>query len=799
TLTSTYPALRLLSRYTPEFASALGTADPVRASQVDYWIDFCVDSLAPSAGFKHLAAAFAKLDTHLKLRSFLVGYHLTLADLACWGALKSSPVFTKQLKSGQDVGTYLTRWYLHVESLDFVRQALANVDKAVAEVRKAKTDQGSFEIGLKDAEHGKVVTRFPPEPSGYLHVGHAKAALLNDYFAQTYNGKMILRFDDTNPSKEKTEFEDAITYDLSLLGIKADSVSHTSDFFQEIYDIAVGMIKKGLAYCDDAPQEVMQEERRNMIDSKNRSNSVKENLRRFAEMTKASEEGQRNCLRAKINMQDTNGSMRDPVIYRCNLTPHHLTGSKWKLYPTYDLACPVVDSLEGVTHALRSMEYRDRNVQYAWFLKALDLRTVHVWDFSRINFVYTLMSKRKLTWFVENGLVSGWDDPRFPTVRGIRRRGMTIQAIREYILMQGASQKLLELEWDKIWAKNKSIIDPEAPRHTALLRDKITKVRVVDKDTFAPYAKEMPKHKKNPAVGMKQTVYSSELYLEFSDAQTLTEKEEVTFMDWGNVIIEKIEWSPDRTFIGLIEISLNLDGDFKKTKKKLTWLSRALPDGRNELAPVKLVLLDYDFLITKKKLEENDELKDCLNPKTEFRTEAWGDSNLRFCKHGDIIQLERKGYYIVDVPYDEAGDGAAPMHLILIPDGSAASTTPKAVLAAQQAQAAQAKDKKAAGGAAPAAASGKDEKRAAKKAKKEGKDAGAGGAAPAAKPADTKSSGGGSSSAGPVAGAAPVAAPSSGGPAAAVSASDMDTSNIKMYTARPVYGGDAAAPEVPSR
>lgn len=172
-------------------------------------------------------------------------------------------------------------------------------------------------------------------------------------------------------------------------------------------------------------------------------------------------------------MQDKNKAMRDPVIYRCNLTPHHETGTTWKVYPTYDFACPAVDSIEGVTHALRTIEYRDRNAQYAWFLKALDLRWVHVWDFARLNFTYTLLSKRKLQWFVEQGLVTGWDDARFPTVRGIRRRGMTIEALKTYILSQGASQREILLEWDKIWTINKKIIDPISPRFTALVKENL--------------------------------------------------------------------------------------------------------------------------------------------------------------------------------------------------------------------------------------------------------------------------------------------------------------------------------------
>ncbi|KAJ3386022.1 hypothetical protein HDU84_001851 [Entophlyctis sp. JEL0112] len=675
TLTGPYAVLRHFVRHAP---AELGATDAVRASLIDYWIDFCKDNLAPETPFKPLASAFSSLNAHLKMRSFLVGYDVTVADIACWGALKANPVFAKTVKGSEaDLGTYLVRWYNHIDSLEFAVAATNEFQKGQTAVNKAKVDQGSFEIGLVDAQPGKVVTRFPPEPSGYLHIGHAKAALLNDYFARRYDGTLIVRFDDTNPSKEKAEFEDSITEDLALIGIKADRVSHTSDFFDVIYKYALKMIEKGLAYVDDSTQETMKDERAKLLPSKCRDLSVEENLRRFSEMTKGSSEGVTMALRAKIDYKNPNGTLRDPVIYRCNLTPHHRTGSKWKLYPTYDFACPVVDVVEGVTHALRSMEYRDRNVQYDWFLNALELRKVHVWDFSRINFVYTLLSKRKLAWFVEKELVTGWDDARFPTVRGIRRRGMTVQALREYILMQGASQKSLELEWDKIWALNKKIIDPVAPRHTALEREKIAKVKVVNSDSFAAYTKEMPKHKKNPDVGLKKTTFSPELYLEFNDAKDLSVGEEVTLMDWGNVIIDKIEWSEDASFISMIAIRLNLDGDFKKTKKKLTWLARGIPKAEPEQAPVRCMLHDFDYLITKKRLEEEDDVADFVTPVTEFKTECWGDANLRACGKGDIIQFERKGYYIVDKPFDPLLPNA-PIDLFFIPDGRVESIKSKA-------------------------------------------------------------------------------------------------------------------------
>jgi glutamyl-tRNA synthetase len=213
----------------------------------------------------------------------------------------------------------------------------------------------------------------------------------------------------------------------------------------------------------------MRAERMDGIASKNRDRSVEENLKLFQEMTDATEVGSKNCLRAKISVDDPNKAMRDPVLYRCNKAHHLRTKDKYKVYPTYDFACPLVDSIEGVTHALRTMEYRDRNPQYWWMTDALGLRRVHVWDFARLNFVKTLLSKRKLTWFVDEKLVWGWDDPRLPTVRGIRRRGMTIDALRQFILQQGPSKNVVNLDWTIIWAGNKRVIDPIAPRHTAVI------------------------------------------------------------------------------------------------------------------------------------------------------------------------------------------------------------------------------------------------------------------------------------------------------------------------------------------
>jgi glutamyl-tRNA synthetase len=411
----------------------------------------------------------------------------------------------------------------------------------------------------------------------------------------------------------------------------------------------------------------MRDERFNGIASKRRDATVEENLKQFNEMKAGTPEGLRWCIRAKISVDDPNKALRDPVIYRCNPVPHHRTGDKWKIYPTYDFACPIVDSIEGVTHAHRTNEYRDRNPQYHWMIDAIGIRKVNVWDFSRLNFVYTLLSKRKLHWFVDQGLVSGWDDPRFPTVRGIRRRGMTIEALTQFMLSQGPSQAVVSLEWDSIWTANKKIIDPIAPRHWAIVKEKCVLVKITD-GPATPEVKLIPKHKKNTKVGEKKTVYSSVIFIEQEDAESFNYEanEEITLMDWGNAIVRSKEVDASG-IITSVTMNLNLNGDFRKTEKKITWLAQPTPD--HPLPSVALV--DFDYLITKKKLEDDDEVADFVTPVSEFKEFAYADANVLGLQKGDIIQFERKGYYI----YDNEVHGIR--EFFKIPDGKAAGIASK--------------------------------------------------------------------------------------------------------------------------
>lgn len=508
-----------------------------------------------------------------------------------------------------------------------------------------------------------MVTRFPPEPSGYLHIGHAKAALLNEYFARAKpGGTLICRFDDTNPTNESMEFQDAIIEDLALMGIHPDKMTYSSDYFQQMYDLAIQLIKDGKAFADDSALGKGDESRKNRLPSKRRDMGIEDTLAHFKEMLTGSEEGQRWCIRARIAYDSPNGTLRDPVIYRCNLTPHHRTGTTWKVYPTYDFCAPILDSIEGVTLALRTNEYRDRNAQYEWMQDALKLRAVPIWDFSRLNFIRTVLSKRKLTRIVADGKVWGWDDPRMPTVRGIVRRGMDVPALREFILAQGPSRNVVNLEWGTFWATNKKHIDPVAARYTAIESKDVVYCDVTLPDGSAPTSQELevPKYVKNLSLGNRKVQTDKTVLLEQFDAKDLKVGETVTLMNWGNATVKDVTQASDAATPVVKRIALEFNPesrDFKNTKK-LTWLA-AVEDN---MLPAQL--MEFDHLITKDKLEPTDVLEECLTPVTQVTTEAFTDHNTKELKKGAIVQLERKGYFRLDTPYTDA---KTPMVFFKIP------------------------------------------------------------------------------------------------------------------------------------
>ena len=417
------------------------------------------------------------------------------------------------------------------------------------------------------------------------------------------------------------------------------------------------MIKDGLAYMDDTDQEVMKAERMAMQESKYRNMTVDENLVLFDNMCSGNPEFKDWCMRGKIDMASKNGTMRDPVLFRSNETPHHRTGTKYKAYPTYDFACPLVDSLEGVTHALRTTEYDDRNVMYEWMQKAMKLKhKTSIKTFGKMNFIHTVLSKRKLNWFVENKIVEGWFDPRFPTIQGTIRRGVDVDALKSFVVSQGASRRVITMEWDKFWSDNKMVLEQKAPRYMGVNTPghvAVTLENVVAEIT----AHSVPLFPVQPERGSRVCRRYNVVYVDQSDAAALKEGEEVTFLRWGNMRITAIEKDGDtvRTMRATHDPQAT---NFSKTKK-MTWLA-AVPDC------VECTLVSYDHLISKAKLDDGDSFQDFITPQSKVESSALCDPCLRNVNAGEVIQLERKGFFRVDKAY---GGPGKPAVLFAIPDG----------------------------------------------------------------------------------------------------------------------------------
>ncbi|GAB1609594.1 bifunctional glutamate/proline--tRNA ligase-like [Argonauta hians] len=641
------------STSSPLYGSSL-----LETTEVDFWIDFALTQLSTGS----FDGDLSHLDKVLGPITYLVGHQLTLADIFIWKRLHFCNKW-QQLMQKTAAPKNVLRFYNFLTSQPIFQSVLSNSSVKFTETEKeGRKEEGKF-VELPNAKKGEVVVRFPPEASGYLHIGHAKAALLNQYYQTMFEGRLIMRFDDTNPAKESEVFEKVILEDVKLLGIEYNLLSYTSDHFDALLDLCTKMIKSGDAYVDDTNPEVMKQERDERKESARRNQSVADNLKMWEEMKNGTEFGTTCCVRAKIDMTSANGCMRDPTLYRCKPEPHIRTGNKYKVYPTYDFACPIVDSVEGVTHALRTTEYHDRDDQYYWILKKLGLREPYLYEYSRLNLQNTVLSKRKLTWFVNEKYVDGWDDPRFPTVRGILRRGMTIEGLRQFIISQGSSKSIVMMEWDKIWAINKKVIDPIVPRYTALTKEGAVPVTVKDAVTSS---KQVAKHPKNDSVGTKTVWYGPNIIIEKEDAESLKEGEITTFINWGNLKIESIKRNNSGAVSNIIA-SLNLENtDYKKTQK-LTWLPEC-----EECHVVPTTAVTFDHIISKPLLGKDEDFKQFVNNNSKKEEFMLGDACLASLKKGDIIQLQRKGFYICDQPYEPLSRFTgleSPCVLFYIPDG----------------------------------------------------------------------------------------------------------------------------------
>lgn len=344
-------------------------------------------------------------------------------------------------------------------------------------------------------------------------------------------------------------------------------------------------------------------------------------------MLKGDKKAEGYCIRAKMNMQNPVKCLRDPVFFRSKVgVPHHRTGEKYKAYPTYDFACPIVDSIEGVTHAMRTIEYHDRNALYDWVLAKLNMRKVTIYDYSRLNLVSTVLSKRALRHFVETGFADGWSDPRFPTIQGIMRRGMTVEALKQFMLDQGPSRSTNMMEWEKIWAYNKKIIDIKSPRYRSIADP--VKIELIN-GPEEPYFRSVPLHDKNPELGTKPMAFSKTILIEKDDAACIAKDERITLMKWGIAVIKEVIEGENGQKTLRAELALE-DQSFKGTKA-LTWIAD-IPE-----LLVECVLMEYDHLITKKKIEENDKVADLTNHNSRLSTAAIGEGTMRNLKVGEYI------------------------------------------------------------------------------------------------------------------------------------------------------------------
>lgn len=652
------------------------------------WFKFVMDRVLPlyerPAGNMEIPLAkdtLEVLDKHLRFREYVFGYTCSVCDLVIYEVLEH--IGTKFYQSMNSLKRYMdllpfhnfykpcqvfvtltTKKRLEKEAAE-KKEAEEKSEKAEPVKGKEEEEESTHE--LPGAVYGQVVTRFPPEPSGYLHIGHAKAALLNQHFARKYGGKLLFRFDDTNPSKETDDFMESIEKDLAALEIKPDQRSYTSDHFETIMNFCTQLIKEGKAYCDTSSAEEIKESRGAKKHTPAFDNSIEENLRLWKEMQEGTELGKSTCVRAKIDISSEIGCMRDPVIYRCPGKPHLRTGNRYKAYPTYDLACPIVDSIEGVTHALRSVEFTDRDSVYSWVCENLHIRRPYVGYFSRLNMRYTVMSKRKLQWFVDQGIVDGWTDPRFPTIQGIRRRGMTIKALQEFVVLQGLNKNTNFMEWGKLWAINRGIIDDAAPRYTEIITERSCKLTLKGVE---PHSIEIPLHKKNDTLGKKTIGITNEVYIERGDSASFKEDEMVTLMNIGNFKISNIvkcEKDTDTHKAGDV-ISAEaqfLEGntDFKKTRK-LTWV----PTDNSETVPV--VIKYFDNLVTVPQIMNDTDVTKVINTHSESSFVARAEKALEALKPGAIIQFERTGYFYYD--RDEVDkDGTVVRVFHNTPDGRA--------------------------------------------------------------------------------------------------------------------------------
>lgn len=515
---------------------------------------------------------------------------------------------------------------------------------------------------IESGKHKEIITRFPPEPNGYLHIGHAKSIVINFGLADEFNGKTNLRFDDTNPTKEDQEFVDSIKEDVAWLGFEWDGLFYASNYFDEMYERAVLLIKKGKAYVDDLTAEQIREYRGTLTEpgkeSPYRDRSIEENLDLFERMKNGEFGNGSKVLRAKIDMSSPNLNMRDPVLYRVAHATHHNTGDKWCIYPMYDFAHPLEDAIEGVTHSICTTEFEDHRPLYDWVVAECEMESKpHQYEFGRLNITNTVMSKRKLKQLVEEGYVDGWDDPRMPTISGLRRRGYTPEAIREFVKETGVSKSSGTADSAMLEHFVREDLKLKAPRTMGILRP--LKVVITNYPEGQVEMLEAEINPENPEMGVRQIPFSREIYIEQDDFMENPPKKYFRLFPGNEVRLKHAYFIKCEEVIkdengNVIELRCTYDPETKsgtgftgrKVKGTLHWVeaTQAIPAEFRLYEPL---ILDAELNEAAESGEETTFL-DHVNKDSLKVVQGFIEPNMKDVKPQDKFQFFRHGYFNVD-------------------------------------------------------------------------------------------------------------------------------------------------------
>lgn len=516
------------------------------------------------------------------------------------------------------------------------------------------------EIIESDLESGKVtsvMTRFPPEPNGYLHLGHAKSICLNFGLARKYGGKTNLRFDDTNPSKEDVEYVDSIKEDIKWLGFDWAEERYASDYFDQLYEWAEDLIRKGLAYVDDQSQEEISKGRGTVekpgVESPYRNRSVEENLALFRDMKAGKYADGEKVLRAKIDMAHPNMMFRDPLLYRIKHQSHHRTGDKWCIYPMYDYTHGQCDSIEHITHSVCTLEFDVHRPLYDWFINTLEIWPSHQYEFARLNLTYTLMSKRKLLELVQKGLVSGWDDPRMPTLCGVRRRGYTAEALKMFCDRIGVSKRdqLMDIQLLE-WCVRQDL--NERSNRYMVVQDPV-KLTITNWEEGKVEWFDCPLNPADPEGAKRRVPFTGNLLIERADFMEDAPHKFFRLKPGGEVRLKytyiiKCEEVVKDAEGNIVELKCTYDpstrpgsGEWRSVKGTIHWVS--------EKHAKKIELRLYDRLFTEAdmgSIPEDKDYKDYLNPQSLVVADGYAEPALTEDKSGIAVQFERDGYFMLD-------------------------------------------------------------------------------------------------------------------------------------------------------